>query len=156
MLLTDLGKMDLQESERNSIIDDIRMAQEINGNPDENQQMLKRILLSNSRQSLMMFKALHRLDAEHMEKCPVQKQMKIVDGKEVFPWSKKEQSVNMIKIPVLGIQASGNSAMWLGLGFAIAIVIVSTTYLSTLTARNAIKEDLQLLKDTAAQVQMND
>lgn len=150
MLLNDLERLDLQDAERNAIIDDITMAKEINGNPDENQQMLKRILLSNSRQSLMMFKALHRLDSEHTAKCPVQQNMRVVDGKSVWPWDRKDQ--NTIKIPVLGIQASGNSAMYLGVGFAVAIVIVATAYLTTLGARNAIKEDLQSLKLQATEI----
>lgn len=140
LLLTDLQTAPgLGDSDRQSLAEDLQLAQTVNGNPDPTQQLLKRVLLTQVRTHITNAKNIARIEVtqaqglaaiaeSHGRQCPVQAEAKRrrVDP-EALVRSLGEDTAR-IKIPVLGLSLSGASARLVSAALACTVLMLAVVF----------------------------
>jgi len=87
-LLDDLHNLKLPDIVKSGLLDDLQLVTDINGDPDRNQQMSKRILFSICRNSVQNHKQRAEDVEKHQKDCVIAAAVTYDDaGKPIMPWT---------------------------------------------------------------------
>lgn len=128
----------LGDGDRQSLAEDLQLAQTVNGNPDPTQQLLKRVLLTQVRTHITNAKNISRIEAaqaqglaaiaeSHGKQCPVQAEAKR-RGIDAQALVNGLGETARIKIPVLGLSLSGASAKLVSAALACAMLMLAVVF----------------------------